>query len=81
MGGELWWILGFGAVTLGGIFLYAYSKDSNDPVGYLTDFMNFGGLDDLFSGSFLDKKWNPEIPKGTTLDPKTGESQLIWGGK
>lgn len=40
MAKEIWWLLGLGAVTLGGLFLYGQSRDSKDPFGFITDFWN-----------------------------------------
>jgi len=81
MGNELIWLLGLGAVTVAGMFVYAYSKDEKDPFGYLSETFARFDLGDVFSGTFLDKNYNPEIPKGTTIHPKTGESMLQMFGK
>ena len=81
---NMWiWLAGLGVITLGGIFMYAQSRDEKDPFGYLSELFDRFNLEETFSGTFLDKNWNPDLgtKKGSSINPKTGESELLMFGK
>ena len=63
-------IAAIGAIAVGGMILYAHTKDSKDPFGYLSD---------LFTDIVTETPNNPN--KATSINPDTGESDLQFFGK
>lgn len=71
MSNWMWMVLGLGAVAVGGMYLYAQSKDKQDPFGFLSDLFQNLNLDTLIYNK-------DDIPEGTTIHPGKGESLLEW---